>query len=201
MLPAVMNRLVVAALVVALPSLAAEPKPKAPKRVECARVDLAAPDYALEFEVNPKLPKYQLKVGLSPAEGDRTGVAQLAVGPVDAKAPQDITADEHLDASLTGDVYPVLRCDVNFDGYQDLLVFAMTGTPANEWFRFLIFDPATRRFVLAPEEMVGNPQLDPARKEVVGTVGSGCCSTSTTRLKVEKKRVRKLSERLDPMRP
>ena len=87
---------------------------------------------ALEFEVHPKLPRYELRVDVAAGE-DFRGVEQLTVGPkgVSDKA-QTIGADEALEASLLNDSYPVLQCDVNFDGYQGLLVFSMTGTPANE---------------------------------------------------------------------
>lgn len=192
-----MNKLAFAALAVSITAVAAEPK----KRLECTRLEAAAPSFALEFEVHPKLPPYELKVDAEAGEDFRR-VEQLTVGPKGvADKAQTIGADQELDAMLLNDTYPVLQCDVNFDGYQDLLVFAMTGTPANEWFQFLIFDPVKGRFVLSPKELVGNPQLDAAKKQVVGEVGSGCCSTTTTRFKVEKTRVKKVAEKNVPMKP
>ena len=71
-----MNNLAVVALAVSFTALAAEPK----KRLECTRLEAAAPSFALEFEVHPKLPRYELRVDVAAGE-DFRGVEQLTVGP------------------------------------------------------------------------------------------------------------------------
>jgi len=65
--------------------------------------------------------------------------------------------------------------DVNFDGYKDIILLnSFSGAHGNTWYACWLWDPKTLGFVESPSfEDIANPALDPVKKCIYSTGGSG----------------------------
>jgi hypothetical protein len=78
------------------------------------------------------------------------------------------------EGAMLGGGPPRLKAvDLNFDGYQDLMLQAGAGATGNVWYVVWLFDPEKGKFILAPEltDLEGL-EADPAEK-VLTTFGKG----------------------------
>jgi hypothetical protein len=86
------------------------------------------------------------------------------------------------DSQGTGRVFIPSLVDANFDGFPDLAIALTLPAGPNIPYQTWLYDPATQRFVDAPETLQGipSPEFDKQFKTIVSQWRNGCCEHGVT---------------------
>jgi hypothetical protein len=131
-----------------------------------------------EILIHPELPPFEFRLFGGPyGHIFRIEQRRLGTDPVDVPwLEDDDTADDnatYMEPPARGGEGDLRSADLNFDGYQDLLLLAWEGATGNRGYSVWIFDPPTGRFVPNRElSGVSNPTPRP-ECQVISTFERG----------------------------
>ena len=116
----------------------------------------------------------------------------VAIEVLDSKTGQRIQVIRDFDSDIeTADDDALSTVDANFDGYQDLSMYGMSGGAGpNSTQNFFLFDPETRQFVFS-QQLSDLPQItiNSKNRTIESASRGGCCSHSSEKYRYVGKRL------------
>jgi hypothetical protein len=132
------------------------------------------PAAAQEFRIAPHLPAYRV----TPVLDSSHIVDRLEISSAGRRI-QTLDECEVIDSPPKGETW-LKSEDLNFDGYQDLLLLASWGATGNQSWCIWLFDAASSRFRYVPDFQLGTHTLNPADKTIVTSSHDGRVYTQKT---------------------
>jgi hypothetical protein len=129
---------------------------------------------AEEFHIAPHLPVYKV----TPIFDGSHIVDQLEIHR-GGRRIQTLNECEVLDSPPKGETWLKTE-DLNFDGYQDLLLMASWGATGNQSWCVWLFDGASSKFRYVPDFQLGSHKLNPQDKTILMSSHEGSVYTQTT---------------------